>query len=86
MSCLKVSRPYFIMQRVKVINKLVERGCDGVIVENAGDVTEQQSSIEVISDVSTIVHSSNQILQSLPWCVIVLIQVDGEQVFRHLQV
>ena len=50
------------------------------------DVGGQQSPVPVISHVTTVVHSCNKVLQSVPGgVVLVLVQVDAQQVLRHLK-
>ena len=61
-------------------NLLVECLCECSITEVLIDVCNQKSPIPVISDVTAIVDPSDKILEGIPWCLVIFIQVDTQQI------
>lgn len=51
-----------------------------ILTEVSIDVSEKQTSIPLISDMPSIVNSSNQVTQSLPWGILILIQICGQNI------
>ena len=54
-------------------------------MEVVTDVGQQETSVHVVSDVTAVVDAGDQVAQSLPRSVVVLVQVDTQQVLRYLR-
>ena len=65
-------------------NSLEELCRYGVITEVVVDVGEEETSVPVVSHMTTIVNSGNQVFQGIPWCVFVLVQVNTQKILWYL--
>ena len=66
-------------------NSLEEWCRYGILTEEVCNICHQQPSIPVIRNVTTIVYTSNQVFQSIPRSIFILVQVDTEEILRDLQ-
>ena len=58
--------------------------CDSVITKVILDVGHEEPSVPVICDVASVVDTSDEVLQSIPWGLLILVQVDTQQILRNL--
>ena len=77
-------RKFFIRHQTGYLLK--ERLCNRLLVEVVGDVRVQKTSVPVVSHVTSVVDRCDEELECLPRRLIVLVQVQTQQVLRHLTV
>lgn len=71
--------------RVSVLNSL-KKGCiDNSRTEIVVDVSGKQTSIPVISYMTSIIDPSNEELQSIPRDLLILIQIETQKILTHLR-
>lgn len=59
---------------------------EGFIAEILVDVSGQKSAVPIVSHVTTVVDASDEVFQGVPWCFLIFIQIDRQQVFGHLKI
>lgn len=72
------------LRRVCVSFSLEERLSDSSVTEVVVDVCGEQTSVPVIGDMTSIVDSSDKVLQCVPGNLLVFIQVKPKQTLTHL--
>ena len=63
---------------------LVEGLSKNLLMEEISHVRHKESSVPVVSHMTSIVDAGHKVAESFPWCVLIDVQVQAQQILWHL--
>lgn len=71
--------------RLSVGVSLEEGLRDGILAEEVIDVGNQDAAVPVVGHVTSVVDPGDEVLESIPGNLLVLVQVEAQQALAHLE-
>mmetsp|Transcript_29052 Transcript_29052/g.63632 ORF Transcript_29052/g.63632 Transcript_29052/m.63632 type:complete len:303 (+) Transcript_29052:1298-2206(+) len=79
-------RPFLRHHVVGERGELLRGHVEGVVAEKLRHVDVHQPSVEIVRDAPAVVDLGDEILERIPWCLLVLVEVEPQAELRDLEV